>query len=115
MANKYKIAVIKYTKICHLGGISSNVNNNKKYNYFILWHKMGWSKLYYTQAVHNKLIAKLRAIRNIIKRSLIIIYSIVRFRKVNIADLAVLNASIAYLIGKKAFDRNDRPNFEIKI
>ncbi|MDA9818363.1 glycosyltransferase family 2 protein [Flavobacteriaceae bacterium] len=101
MKNKYQIATVKNAKITHLSGKSSDLSN-PKIAYAILWHKFGWSKCYYTQAVHNKLIAKLKAIKNIIKRLIIIA---IKKQKPILVDKAILNGCFGYLVGKKAFDK----------
>ncbi len=106
--NGYKIATIKNTAQIHLSGQSSG-EFNQKTKYGILWHKNGWSKCHYTSLRHGKLIGKLKALRNIIKLSILILIQIVQFKKININQRAALDGCFSYLIGIKAFDRNDNP------
>ncbi|MDA9230960.1 glycosyltransferase family 2 protein [Rickettsiales bacterium] len=106
--NGYEIATIKNTTQIHLSGQSSG-EFKQKTRYGILWHKNGWSKCHYTSLRHGKLIGKLKAIRNIIKLSILILIEIVQFKKINIRKKATLDGCFSYLIGIKAFDKNDNP------
>ena len=105
----YKLATIKNTQICHLGNQSSHKEYNSKNDYFILWHKLGWSKCYYTEAVHNKIAAKLKAIRNILRILIKFPIKKITGQSLNLAEKAILAGCFAYLIGTKAFDKNDDP------
>ena len=109
LKNKYQIITVKDTDLIHLGGQSSDLNNNPKMQYFILWHKLGWSKCYYTEAVHNKITAKLKAIRNILRILVKIPIKKIKKQSLNLAEKAILAGCFAYLIGTKAFDKNDDP------
>jgi len=114
LKNKHKMAIVKNTKICHLGGHSANncTKTGAKFEYLILWHKLGWSKLYYTQAVHNRFVASLKAIRNIMKMLILVSYHFIKDRKIPTSYKAIFCASFAYLFGKKAFDKDGRANFK---
>src|SRR5690606_11776863 len=79
----YELAVVKDTKFFHLGGQSSVKRNNEDIIYFIHWHKFGWSKMYYTESVHNKLIAKLKSIRKIIQTLPKIVLDLVKGRRIS--------------------------------
>jgi GT2 family glycosyltransferase len=107
LRNKYDLAVAKNIKIIHLSNQSSDESCGiKKFNYNILWYRFGWSKLIYTQEVHNKFIAKLRAVRNIIKNTIIILYFFYKKKQINPINKAILYSSFAYLVGKTSLDVN---------
>ena len=105
LKNNYKLVIVKDTKICHLSQQSSDSRNNKKFNDVILWYKFGYSKLIYTQEVHNKFIAKLRAIRNIIKNYFIILHAKCTNNNIN---RLILDASICYLLNKEPINVNKK-------
>lgn len=104
--NGYQIAIIKNTKLIHLNGQSSKLSDGEIDK--ILWHKCGWSRCYYTQKSHNIFIAKLKALRMIIKSLLKIFVTIIKKQPINRATKGELRGSFAYFIGFKAFDKNDR-------
>jgi GT2 family glycosyltransferase len=109
LKHNYQITTVKDTSLIHLSQQSSNLNYDEKMQYFLSWHKLGWSKCYYTQAVHNKFIAKLKAIRNIIRiLSKLLINQLTR-KSLTIAQKAILAGCFAYLCGIKAFDKDDQP------
>ncbi len=109
LKNNYILAVIKDTKICHLSEQSSDTRkNDSNFNETILWYRFGYSKLIYTQEVHNKFIAKLRAIRNIIKNYLIILRTKIAKNNVNIINKLILDASICYLFNRKPININKK-------
>ena len=107
----FKTAIIKDTKLIHLGAKSSvlNLETAKK----IYWHKFGWSKLYYTQKIHGRFLAILKAIRMIVKFSLKILQNRLTDKTKNplisLVETQGLRGCIDYLKGLKAFDENDNP------
>ena len=106
--SKLKLGIVKGTKVIHKGGQSSGAIDEKK-QYAILWHRFGWSKCYYTQAVHFTLVAKLKAVRDIIKCSFKILKAKIKGEEPGIIYRAKLGGSFGYLIGKKAFDKDGNP------
>ncbi len=106
---KYKLGIVKGSKAIHRGGKSSS-EPNEKTRYGILWHRFGWSKCYYTQKVHNKLVAKLKAVRDIIKCLFKILSAKIKGKQPDIVYRAKLSGCFSYLISKKAFDRDGNPN-----
>jgi len=59
--------------------------------------------------VHNRFIATLKAIRNMIKALIKEIPYYFGLKKQNIKNHAIINGSLSYLIGQKAFDKNGNP------
>jgi GT2 family glycosyltransferase len=108
LKNNYKLVIVKDTKICHLSQQSSDSRNNKQFNDVILWYRFGYSKLIYTQEVHNKFIAKLRAIRNIIKNYFIILHAKCTNNNINNINRLILDASICYLLNKEPINVNKK-------
>lgn len=104
----YKIIVVKNSKQIHLSG-NSTKEIDSSMNKAINWHRFGYSKCYYTECVHNKFIAKLKALRNLIKVALIFIFKIMTFKKLNNKEIALISGSFAYLIGQSAFTTNGNP------
>ena len=105
--NGYKTAIINDTKLLHIGSSSSKISTKESEK--IYWHKLGWSKLYYTQKVHGKLIAKLKAVRMIVKFLIICGKEFALNHKISNTKLQGLRGSMAYFIGLKAFDENNQP------
>ena len=103
----FKTAIINDTKLLHIGSSSSKITTQESTK--IYWHKFGWSKLYYTQKIHGKIVAKLKAIRMILKFSIICTKELIINRKISVLKSQALRGSIAYFIGLKAFDKNDQP------
>jgi len=103
----YKTAIIKDTKLLHIGNSSSKITTQESTK--IYWHKFGWSKLYYTQKIHGTFVAKLKAIRMILKFSIICVKELIVNRKISAIKLQGLKGSIAYFIGLGAFDKNNKP------
>ena len=103
----FKTAIINDTKLLHIGNSSSKITTEESTK--IYWHKFGWSKLYYTQKVHGTIVAKLKAIRMILKFSIICAKELILNRKISAIKSQALRGSIAYFIGLKAFDKNDQP------
>jgi GT2 family glycosyltransferase len=108
MKNGYKLAVIKDTEQIHLskqstGELSPQVKEG------IMWHQFGFSKCYYTECVHNRFIASLKAMRNITKAFIKEIPYYFALKEKNLKNHAIINGSLAYLIGKGAFDQNGNP------
>lgn len=107
----FKTAIIKDTKLIHLGSKSSvlNLETAKK----IYWHKFGWSKLYYTQKIHGRFVASIKAIRMIVKFSTKILLNRLTDKTKNplisLGETQGLKGCIDYLKGLKAFDENDNP------
>lgn len=108
LRNKLKLGVVKDTKIVHRGGQSAGDIDEKK-RYAISWHRFGWSKCYYTEKVHNKFIAKLRAVRDILKCLVKILSAKIHGKTPDLVYRAKLDGAFSYLIGKKAFDKNGNP------
>ena len=106
--NNYEIIVVKATQQIHFSRKSVAQKSNKLVK-AINWHKYGYSKCYYTECVHNRFIAKLRALRNIIKLLIILIFRIMSFKKLNNKEIAIISGSFAYLIGQSAFTKNGNP------
>lgn len=104
----YKIIVAKNSKQIHLSRNSTQKIDNNMIQ-AINWHRFGYSKCYYTECVYNKFIAKLKALRNLIKVALIFIFKIMTFKKLNNKEIALISGSFAYLIGQSAFTKNGNP------
>lgn len=105
--NGYINAIISDTKLIHVSGSSCNILDEEIQR--IYWHKFGWSKLYYTEKVHGKFIAKLKAIRMIVKFLITIFTKYIKITKTKNDTLQALKGSFSYLIGKSAFDSNNNP------
>ena len=103
----FKTAIIKDTKLIHIGNSSSKITNQESEK--IYWHKFGWSKLYYTQKIHGPIIARLKAIRMILKFSIICAKELILNHKISTIKSQSLKGSVAYFIGLKAFDKNNNP------
>jgi hypothetical protein len=103
----YNTAIIKNTTLIHVGGNSSSISPDELKK--IYWHRFGWSKLYYCEKIYNKFFAKIKAIRMIINFSIKIIFEKIKSKKISLNNLQGLKGSIAYFIGKKAFDENNNP------
>jgi len=103
----FKTVIINDIKLFHIGNSSSKITPNESTKIF--WHKYGWSRLYYTQKIHGIIIAKLKAIRMILKFSFICAKELILNHKVNSIQIQGLRGSIAYLIGLGAFDKNNNP------
>jgi GT2 family glycosyltransferase len=101
----FKTAILKDAKLYHVGGNSSKISAKERER--IYWHRFGWSKLYYTQKIYNVFIAKLKAIRMILKYSIICTKELIKNQKPAIHNLKALQGCVAYFIGIKAFDEND--------
>ncbi len=102
----YQTAIVKNTKAHHLSGKSSTVSPDEVYR--IYWHRFGWSKLYYTEKVWGVVVGKLKAVRMILKFSAIYLKELILNGKVSTANKAALEGCLAYFIGIKAFDKNDK-------
>lgn len=105
LKNGYKTAILKDTKLLHVGGNSSQISDLERAR--IYWHRLGWSKLYYTQKIHNSAIARLKAVRMILKYSIICLKELIKNQKASIHNIKALQGCLAYFIGIKAFDKND--------
>jgi len=103
----FKTAIFNDTKLLHIGNSSSKITDAESTK--IYWHKFGWSKLYYTQKVHGIIVAKLKAIRMILKFSIICLKEFILNRKISAIKSQGLKGSIAYFIGLGAFDKNNKP------
>lgn len=106
-SHQFNTAIIKNTKLIHIGGKSSKKSDKELKK--IYWHKFGWSKLYYTQKVHNKFFAYLKAIKLIARLSLKIGKQYLKNREILVNEYQGLRGCIDYLKGFKAFDENDNP------
>ncbi|MDA0902215.1 MAG: glycosyltransferase family 2 protein [Proteobacteria bacterium] len=100
----YKNLIVKNAKLRHISGGSTQVSNPNIY-----WHGYGWSKLYYTQLLHGVVIAKLKALRMIIKSSIAIAKDALLGRKISMKNKYALLGSYGYLIGLKAFKKDGNP------
>ena len=107
LQKKYKVVVIKNSKFCHLSCKSSISTADESYR--ICWHKLGWSKAYYTQKVWGVTIAKLKSIRMILKFSFLCLKEMAINNKISTQNKSALQGCLAYLIGLGAFDKNDNP------
>ncbi len=105
--NGFKLAICPEVKLYHQGGQSSEKSD--KINLSILSHRLGWSKCYYTQKIHFKIIGKLRAVRDIF-RSIFKMATIKKSDPRYHVSKARLKGCFYYLIGRKAFDKNGNPN-----
>ncbi len=103
----FKTSIIKDTKLLHIGNSSSKITTQELEK--IYWHKFGWSKLYYTEKIHGKIVAKLKAIRMITKFSIICSKELILNHKISPIKSQGLKGSIAYFVGLKAFDKNNKP------
>jgi len=103
----YQTAIIKDTRLIHIGGNSSKISPQELKK--IYWHRFGWSKLYYSEKIYNKFIARIKAIRMIIKFSLTIMLEYIKTQKISLHYLQGLKGCIGYFFGEKAFDKNDNP------
>ena len=103
----FKTAIINDTKLLHIGNSSSKITTAESTK--IYWHKFGWSKLYYTQKVHGPIISRLKAIRMILKFSIICAKELILKHKISAIKSQALRGSLSYFIGLKAFDKNDQP------
>jgi GT2 family glycosyltransferase len=103
----FKTAIFNDTKLLHIGNSSSKITDAESTK--IYWHKFGWSKLYYTQKVHGIIVAKLKAIRMILKFSIICAKELIVNQKIPAIKSQGLKGSIAYFIGLGAFDKNNKP------
>jgi GT2 family glycosyltransferase len=103
----FRTAIINDTKLLHIGNSSSKITQQELEK--IYWHKFGWSKLYYTQKIHGSIIAKLKALRMILKFSIICFKELILNQKISTIKLQSLKGSIAYFTGLKAFDNKDKP------
>jgi N-acetylglucosaminyl-diphospho-decaprenol L-rhamnosyltransferase len=103
----YKTAIVKDTKFYHISGGSCKIS--EKQRNVIYWHKFGWSKLYYTEKVWGLFVAKLKATRMIFKFSFLCLKCFFKTSKILNNEYCGLKGSVGYLIGLKAFDKNDNP------
>lgn len=104
----YKNAIIKNSKFLHLSGRSSQLSEEEIAK--IYWHKFGWSKCYYTEKMYGPIIARLKALRMILKSLLKITIDVVKNRPIHLVAKSTLRGSFAYLIGIKAFKKDGTIN-----
>jgi len=104
----YKIATVKNSKIIHLSGKSSTPLNSN-IEFAISWHRFGWSKCYYAEAVHNKFVGKVKALKNILRIIGVIFYRKIIGAEITIKNKAALLGCFEYLIGKGAFREDGSP------
>ena len=100
----FKTAIIKDTKLIHIGKNSSKITPEESKK--IHWHRLGWSKLYYTQKIYGVTIAKFKAVRMILKFSIICAKELILNRQISINNSQALKGCIGYFIGLEAFDKN---------
>lgn len=103
----YNTAIIKKAKILHLGSQSSSINLAEIERTY--WHRFGWSKLYYTEKIWGKTIAKLRAIRMLFKFSFLCLKEYLLLKKINKQNSQALKGTWAYFCGSKAFNNQQQP------
>ena len=108
LKNGYKIAIMKNTEQIHLSQQSTG-ELSPKIKEGIMWHQFGYSKCYYTECIHNRFIASLKAIRNILRAFIKEMPFYFGLKKQNIKNQAIICGSFSYLIGKGAFDKNGNP------
>lgn len=106
--NGYKNALIKNSKFYHIGGNSSE-RMEVKLNNKILWHRNGWSKAYYFEAVHGVIVGKLKAIIMLLKFSYLIFKDLFTEQKINDQNKYPFLGVLSYTIGIKAFDKDGNP------
>ena len=103
----FKTAIVKDTKFHHLSGKSSEITEEERRK--IIWHKFGWSKLYYTRRIWGIIPAYLKAIRMILKFSLLILRDFVKGRETSIVNKIALKGCVQFMFGIQAFDKNNNP------
>ena len=103
----YNTAIIKKAKILHLGSQSSNITLAEIERTY--WHRFGWSKLYYTEKIWGKTIAKLKSIRMLFKFSSILLKQYLFNKQVNKQTSQALKGTWAYFCGSKAFNQKQQP------
>ncbi len=103
----YHTALIKNTKILHLGSKSSDISLAEIEKTY--WHRFGWSKLYYTEKIWGKTVAKLRAIRMLTKFSLLCLKQYLFTKTISKQNSQALKGTFAYFCGSKAFDNQQHP------
>lgn len=105
----YKNAIVKGTKLYHQSGKSSSTRVENKVSGKIIWHKNGWSKAYYAQAVHGIIWGKLKAVRVFLKYLFLIIKDLLLKGKIDQLHKYSFLGNLAYLVGFKAFDKDRNP------
>lgn len=108
--NNLKLAVSTEVPVLHIGGGSSKID--KDIFNPILPHRLGWSKCYYTQKVHNKPVAILKAIRDFIRSTfklLLLNRSSSSTRGEINKQYAIKKGCKAFLLNKKAFNADGSP------
>ena len=105
--HNYRVAIVKNTKFYHMSGGSCKISEKERR--IVHWHRLGWSKLYYTEKVWGLFVAKLKAIRVILKFSFLCLKYFFRNYKIPNNEYCGLKGSVGYLVGLKAFDKNDNP------
>ena len=105
----YHLGIVKGCKVIHMSNQSSTQEVKSKIKFAILIHKLGWSKCYYTELVHFKLVGKLKAVRDIIRCLLKLALKRNAAEHVKMQNKAKLYGSFFYLIGKKAFNKDGSP------
>ena len=101
----YKNIIVEGTKLLHLSGQSTGRKNEKEVRQ-IYWHRFGWSKAYYTQTVHGIVVAKLKAMRMILKTLILMVKGFLLGKKISMINRATFLGAGAYLIGYGAFQKD---------
>jgi hypothetical protein len=103
----YNTAIIKSAKILHLGSQSGNISLSEIERTY--WHRFGWSKLYYTEKIWGKTIAKMRSVRMLLKFSFLCLKQYLLTKSIKKQHLQALKGTWAYFCGSKAFDNQQHP------
>jgi len=103
----YNTAIIKKAKILHLGSQSSGISLAEIQQTY--WHRFGWSKLYYTEKIWGKTIAKFKAIRMLVKFSIMLLKQYLFNKQINKQTSQALKGTWAYFCGSKAFNKKQQP------
>lgn len=100
----YQCAISKNSKFHHIGGASSEISHQECQK--IHWHKLGWSRAYYSEIMWGKIIGKIRALGICFKLLPIYLCEVFFKNQKDSINKAGLKGAFSYLIGLKAFDKN---------
>ena len=105
MLSGYKAAIMQNARGFHIGQGSCGGRLRNIYKRF--WHR-ALSKLYWKQKQKGKFVARKSAIRLLMAFFIkSILYGIIFHPKKAVENFASFSGSAAFLIGLKAFDKND--------